>query len=89
MFYVYVLKMQNEELYFGSTNDLKRRIQEHKLGKVFTTQKYLPITLIYYECYLAEEDAKQRERMLKRYGSTYVHLKQRIKYSIKGFQGRG
>lgn len=89
MFYVYVLKMHHSELYFGSTHDLKKRVQEHKSGKVFTTKKHLPIVLVYYECYLSESDAKERERMLKRFGSAYSHLKKRIKYSIKGFQGRG
>ena len=89
MFYVYVLEMHNKELYFGSSDDLKKRIHKHTSGKVFTTRKYLPVRLIYYECYLSEQDAKQRERMLKQYGSTYTHLKKRIKNSIKGFQGRG
>lgn len=89
MFYVYVFKMHNGQLYFGSTHDLKKRVHEHKSGKVFTTKKYLPVTLVYYECYLAETDAKERERMLKRYGSTHAHLKKRIQHSMKGFQGRG
>ena len=83
MQYVYVLKMSNNQIYIGSTSDLKKRIQEHKTGKVFTTRKYLPVRLVYYECYLSENDAKRREKMLKRYGSTWSHLLKRIAESLK------
>lgn len=86
---MYVLLLSNSQFYIGFTNDLKKRIKLHKDGKVFTTKKYLPIKLIYYECYLDEEDAKQREFMLKRFGSAYSHLKRRIANSIKKSQGRG
>lgn len=89
MHYVYVLRMSNDQLYFGSAKDLRQRVEDHKRGKVFATKKYLPISLLYYECYLSEKDAKRREYMLKRYGSSYVHLKERIKDSIQKSQGRG
>lgn len=64
-------------------------MQEHTNGKVFTTAKYLPVKLVYYEAYRSEKDAFQREKMLKRYGSSWNKLKRRIKYSISDFQGRG
>jgi len=86
---MYILMLSNSQIYIGFTNDLKKRISTHKEGKVFTTRKFLPIKLIYYECYLDKEDAKQREFMLKRFGSTYSHLKRRITNSIKKSQGRG
>lgn len=89
MAYLYVLKLNNDQLYIGFTNNLERRIRSHTNGKVFTTKKYLPIKLIYYECYLSTKDAKERESMLKRYGSTYSHLRKRILNSIKESQGRG
>jgi len=83
MYYVYVLKMNNNQAYIGFTTNLKKRIREHKTGKVFTTRKYLPVRLVYYECYLSEDDAKKREKMLKRYGSTWSHLMKRITKSFK------
>lgn len=89
MFYVYVLGMSNGQLYIGFTPDLKERIRKHKEGRVYTTKKYLPVRLIYYECYLTRDDAVRREKMLKRFGSTWSHLKKRIANSIKDFQGRG
>ena len=89
MYYVYVLKMSNNQLYIGFTNDIRKRIKEHKEAKVFTTRKFLPIKLIYYECYLSHQDAKERESMIKKFGSSYSHLKHRIRNSIKGLQERG
>ncbi|KKS46619.1 MAG: GIY-YIG catalytic domain protein [Candidatus Azambacteria bacterium GW2011_GWA2_42_9] len=86
---MYVLLLDNDQLYIGFTNDLKKRIKLHKEGKVFTTKKFLPVKLVYYECYLDKEDAEQREFMIKRFGSTYSHLKKRITNSIKKSQGRG
>jgi len=82
MYFVYVLKMSNNQLYIGFTPDLKKRLSKHKEGKVFTTRKYLPVKLIYYESYTSQEDAKRREKMIKRFGSTWSHLKKRIKGSI-------
>ena len=82
MYYVYVLKMSNDQIYIGFTKALEKRIREHKTGAVFTTSKYLPIKPIYFECYLSDTDARQREKMLKRYGSTWSHLRNRIKNSL-------
>ena len=89
MFYVYALKMANDEMYIGLTTDLRKRIREHKKSKVFTTKKYLPVELIYYEAFLSREDAKEREFKLKRYGSSWSNLKKRIKKSLDGSQERG
>ena len=89
MYFVYVLSLSNKQIYIGFTKDLKKRIEEHNNGKVFTTSKYLPIKLVYYECYLSWKDAKNRETMLKKFGSTYSHLKKRIFHSIEASQGRG
>lgn len=38
-------------------------------------------TLVYYEAYLAQEDAVEREKHLKQYGQARTHLKKRITYS--------
>lgn len=89
MTYLYILRLANEQIYVGFTNNLKKRIEEHRSGTVFTTKKYLPVKLVYYEAYLAWEDAKKREKMIKHFGSTYVHLRRRICGSLKQSQGRG
>ena len=85
MFFTYVLKMNNGQIYIGFAKDLKERLKRHKNGEVFTTKKYLPVRLIYFECYLSQKDAIQREKMLKRYGSSWSHLKRRIKHSLSYF----
>ncbi len=65
MYYVYFLKLSNGDLYKGSANDLKRRMQEHKSGNVNSTKNYLPIMLIGYEAYILKSDAQRREKFLK------------------------
>lgn len=68
-FYVYILSNWNHRvLYTGFTDDLSRRIFEHrlKLYKGFTS-KYNCYKLLYYETYDSAEDALYREKQLKRY----------------------
>ncbi|MBU0648695.1 GIY-YIG nuclease family protein [Patescibacteria group bacterium] len=65
MYYVYFLLLSNEDLYKGFTDDLPRRIDEHKKGKVKSTKNFLPARLIGYEAYLLKSDALRRERFLK------------------------
>lgn len=79
MFYVYVIQSKlNQEVYIGSTNNLKSRLKEHNEGKVFSTKKYKPWTLIYYEAYKSEELARAREKKLKQHGNAKRELKKRI-----------
>jgi putative endonuclease len=66
MFYVYILKLNNGQLYTGSTGDLKRRMREHKSKKVLATSNLQPCLLVHYEAYLKESDARRREKFLKR-----------------------
>ena len=80
MFYVYVIENDLAELYIGSTNDLKRRLKEHQTGTSFAT-KGNNWTLIYYEAYRIEADARVREQSIKRFGGTRKHLKNRIQNS--------
>ncbi len=64
MYYVYILKLDNGDLYKGSTADVRERVAEHKKGKVDSTRNKNPV-LIHYECYLKKSDAQRRERFLK------------------------
>ena len=68
-FFVYILTNQrNGTLYIGVTNDLKRRIYEHKNKKVegFTNKYGLKI-LVYYEIHENIESAITREKHIKKW----------------------
>ncbi|MTI18403.1 GIY-YIG nuclease family protein [Rhodobacteraceae bacterium RKSG542] len=68
-FYVYILaSRRNGTLYTGVTNNLARRVFEHK-GKqaVSFTAKYGVSQLVYYETYNLVMDAINREKALKRW----------------------
>ena len=66
-FYVYILaNKKNGTLYVGVTNDLIRRVSEHKskLIKGFTS-KYDVDKLVYYEVYDNSYNAISREKQIK------------------------
>jgi predicted GIY-YIG superfamily endonuclease len=78
MFYVYVLQSADgKNLYYGFSSKLRQRFAEHQ-----KMPKHAGWELVYYEAYLNEQDARNRERMLKKYGAARRHLKQRIRRSI-------
>jgi len=81
MYYVYLIKNERGDLYYGSTNDLRRRLSEHNAGKSLSTRGH-HWKLMYYEAYLSEEDARDREQRLKHYGQSLSHLKNRLKHSL-------
>jgi putative endonuclease len=58
--------MNNRVLYTGVTNDLLRRVWEHKekLGDGFT-KKYNVSKLVYYEVFEDPENAIMREKQIK------------------------
>ena len=65
MYFVYFLKLSNQDIYKGMTNDVQRRITEHNNGNVESTKAYRPLTLIGYEAYYLKSDAERREKFLK------------------------
>ena len=83
MNYVYVLENRSGKLYFGSTKDLRKRLSLHALGHVDSTKRS-SWTLIYYEAYRSEPDARRREHQLKRHGQAKRQLKDRIRESRLG-----
>ena len=71
--YVYIMSnQQNGTLYVGVTNNLVRRVYEHKhklLGGF--TSKYNLDKLVYYEIYDDELTAISREKRLKKYNRNW------------------
>lgn len=83
MHYVYVLATDQMErkIYIGYTDDLKRRIKGHENNNSDYTRGK-DWDLVYYESYKSEEDAREREKQLKRDGRSKYWLKQRIEGSL-------
>jgi len=78
MYYVYLLQSKlNNEIYTGSTTDLRKRFMEHNEGKEKSTKRYAPWKLIYYEAYNTERLARLREKRLKHNGNAIRELKKR------------
>ena len=68
-YWVYILaSRRNGTLYCGVTNNLSRRVWEHKEGIVDGfTKEYGVKLLVYYESYRYVHDALQREKNIKKW----------------------
>ncbi|HCY77248.1 MAG TPA: excinuclease ABC subunit C [Ignavibacteriales bacterium] len=69
IYYLYILtNWSNKVIYIGVTNNLQRRLYEHK-NKLIDgfTKKYNLNKLVYYECFTNINDAIRREKELKKW----------------------
>jgi putative endonuclease len=70
MYYVYILRTSANTLYIGQTNNLEKRIKEHK-NKTAKSAKYIryfsSFVLVYSEEYQTRREAMQREYQLKQW----------------------
>ena len=66
-YYTYIMSsMNNTTLYVGMTNDLERRVKEHKSLQVpGFTKKYNCVKLVYFEEYSDINQAIDREKQIK------------------------
>lgn len=65
MYIAYVLQDQIGRLYKGSTNDLERRLAEHRRGKTFTTRKMIGVNVVHTEEFQTLLEARNREKYFK------------------------
>lgn len=65
MFTVYFLQDSNGKLYKGCTNNLERRVREHRSGHTITTSKMQDLEVAYTENYDTFDEARTRELYLK------------------------
>ena len=64
--FVYILSNKSRTtFYIGATNDLHRRLSEHRRGKSWFSARYNLRDLIYYEALPSIHEAKARENQLK------------------------
>ena len=80
MFYVYILQSKKnlDKIYIGYSSNLKQRLQEHNDGDSKYTSRFKPWSLIYYEGFANESDARKRESRLKQFDNTWHNLRRRI-----------
>jgi putative endonuclease len=65
-FYVYIMTNRSKTLYTGVTNNLERRVAEHKSGTGSRfAAKYRVDRLAYYECFSYVRNAIAREKQIK------------------------
>lgn len=73
-FYVYILASYSGTLYIGITNNLLRRLSEHKTGQVDGfTKRYGCKKLVYYEYFTDVKAALSREKEIKKWRRNKKH----------------
>jgi putative endonuclease len=67
-YFVYILSSRSRTLYIGVTNNLTRRLQEHRDGAVNSfTLRYNVYRLVYVERFQYIDNAIAREKQLKHF----------------------
>jgi putative endonuclease len=67
-FYVYIMASQSGTIYVGFTNNILRRVYEHKRGGIDGfTKKYKCYKLVYYEHFTYVYNAMAREKEIKKW----------------------
>ena len=64
-FVYFLVSEKNNDLYVGSTEDVKKRVGLHNAGKVKSTKAYRPWRLLGFERYESRSEAVKRERFFK------------------------
>ena len=77
MWFVYILRCSDGNLYTGCTSNLDERIKRHNSGYVPATKLRLPVALITYIAFTEEHKAFAFEKYLKG-GSGRAFLNKRL-----------
>ena len=69
-YFVYLLRTSSNTLYIGQTNNLEKRLREHR-NKSSKSAKYIryfsSFTLVYSEKYSTRKEAMKREAQIKKW----------------------
>ena len=68
-YYIYMFKCSDESIYVGLTNNIDRRLGEHRRGKnpdCYTFERR-PLKLIYHQEFMQFEQAEQFEKKIKKW----------------------
>ena len=67
MFYTYIIKSAEGRYYIGSTDDIKKRVEQHNLKQYRCwTNRYTNWQLVYSETFKTRREALIREREIKK-----------------------
>ena len=64
-YFYLLLSLKDKKTYSGSTDNLSRRLSEHRNGKVKSTKNRLPIKIIYFEKFNTIKEARSAEKYYK------------------------
>jgi len=79
---MYILQSNRQTFYCGITNCLLRRWNEHKRGKSKYCKLYGAKAIVYLEWFDSYEEARQREKEIKRGGvrKNWLRLQNKLQY---------
>ena len=79
MWHAYFLQLNNDDVYVGSTNDLRRRFASHQAGRAPSTKANLPAILKSYVAAETEDKARELETCFKSGSGKAIALKRLIR----------
>ena len=65
MWFVYLLLCDQETFYVGITDNIERRLKQHRNKESFYTKKFSELELVYCERYKTKNETAKRERQIK------------------------
>jgi len=71
-FFVYIIEIDNSQFYIGSTNNLLRRLKEHKQGNHAGTKYAKRVKLLLAQEYPSNLIARKVEKKLKSFKSRKI-----------------
>ena len=85
MWFVYLIQqLPSKDIYVGFTGDMEERLKAHNSGQNKSTKRLNGSwRIVYYENFLSEADARERERKLKNHRKGLQLLKERLKNSLE------
>jgi putative endonuclease len=84
MYHLYILQSQKDlGYYIGTTNNFKKRLDEHNNGKSRSTKSRIPFILKYTETFNNKTEARKREIFLKKNYQARKELLNRLRFNIK------
>ena len=94
-YFVYILRTSLNTLYIGQTNNLEKRLKEHK-SKSIKSAKYVryfdSVSLVYSEKYATRKEAIQRETQLKKWSKakkeTIIRISEAQEHDRSGKRAR-